>query len=332
MRLRQQAVAIGVAAAILAMWTNTAQATCNINSAGISATPLTANTGTYTAPTTPPTVTITFTISGTYTTNAAAGTCDAAIFFQRSTMPASMANIAGGGTTLPYTIQSSAGTLIFVATATNVNVAEYRFAGVASVTNRAFSGTVTADFVMQPAVSQAGGSYSDAITLAILNVNIAANTGQFIGTRGFTVTGTVAKSCTVGGVAHATDTATIPISAAGAVNTAVINRSYSSVACNAPSNVQLTSQNGAIKTTGTGPAAFTNLIDYSAAATFSGATASLNTATNPLATGPESGTAVSTTGTQPNGTMTVTITPQANVKTLIGGTYSDTLTITITPQ
>lgn len=329
---RMNGLAAVAAFVVLTLTAGCAWATCTINSAGISVSPLTANTGTYTAPTTPATVAVTFTISGTYTTNAAAGTCDAAIFFQRATMPATMANSGGGGSTLPYTIQNAAGTLLYASSATNVNVAEYQFAGVASVANRAFSGTVTASFAMQPTVSQAGGSYNDSITLAILNVNIAAQTGQFIGTRGFTVTGTVAKSCTIGGAAKGTDTATIPITAAGNVNTAVINKSYSNVACNTPSNVQLTTQNGAVTNPAAGSAAFSNLIDYSAAAVFSGANAPLNTATNPAAAGPESGTAVSTTGTQPNGTMTVTITPQANIKPLVAGTYSDTLTITITPQ
>ena len=315
---------------MLAFSASFASATCTINSAGINVSPLTANTGTYTAPTTPATVAVTFTISGTYTTNAAAGTCDAAIFFQRATTPATMAS--AGGSTIPYTVQNAGGSLLYASSATNINAAEYQFAGLASVTNRAFSGTVTGNFAMQPAVSQAGGSYSDSITLAILNVNVAAQTGQFIGTRGFTVTGTVAKACTIGGVAHATDTATIPITAAGNVNTAAINKSYSNVACNTPSNVQLSSQNGAVTTAATGPASFTNIIDYAASAVFSGATATLNTSAIPAAAGVETGSAVSTTGTQPAGTMSVTITPQLNTKTLIGGTYSDTLTITITPQ
>ncbi len=324
---------LALAAAFVGLLAGAARATCNINSAGISVSPLSANTGTYTAPTTPPTVTVTFTISGTYTSNATPGTCDAAIFWQRATMPPTMANTGGGGSTLPYTIQSAAGTLIFLSSATTVNVAEYRFTGAASVTNRAFSGTVTADFIMQPAVTQAGGSYSDSITLAILNVNIAANSGTVIASRGFTVTGTVAKSCTIGGVSNPTaDTATIPVSAAGAVNTAVINKSYANVSCNTPSNVQLTSQNGAVKSSGAAGNGFTNMIDYAASATFSGATATLNTATNPAATGSETGAAVSTTGTQPAGTMSVAITPQANASKLLGGTYSDTLTITITPQ
>ena len=105
-----------------------------------------------------------------------------------------------------------------------------------------------------------------------------------------------------------------------------------SVACNTPSNVQITSQSGAVKNSGTPPSGFTNLINYAASATFSGATATLNTASTSTAIGPESGTAVSTTGATPSGTMTVSITPQANALRLLSGAYSDVMTITITPQ
>jgi hypothetical protein len=41
---------------------------------------------------------------------------------------------------------------------------------------------------------------------------------------------------------------------------------------------------------------------------------------------------VPTTGATPSGTLQATITPQANVLSLLSGSYADTLTITITPQ
>ena len=105
------------------------------------------------------------------------------------------------------------------------------------------------------------------------------------------MTGTVAKTCTIGGVANpVADTATIPITATGSVNTTPIDRSYLNAQCNTPSNLQLTSQNGAVKTSGT-VTGLASLIDYSATALFSGASASLNTATVPTAAGPESGAA-----------------------------------------
>ena len=182
---------------------------------------------------------------------------------------------------------------------------------------------------MQPNSPQVAGSYLDNLIAWVFNLA----SGSSVFSRTFTVTGTVNKVCTIGGVARPTaNSATIPISAGGAVNTTVINRSYASVACNTPSNLQITSQSGAVKNTGTPPSGFTNLINYSSSATFSGATATLNTSTTPTATGAESGTAVSTTGATPSGTMTVSITPQANALRLLSGSYSDILTITITPQ
>ena len=330
---RHKAVA-AVAIIMASFWTSGAGATCTFNATGLTITPLTASTGTYTTPTAPTPQAVSITISGTYNTNASAGTCSGAISFQRGTLPATMANTSGGSATLPYTIQSASGggnTLLFTGTTVALsNVQQYSFTSAgANLTNRAYSVTLTTYFLMQPGSPQAAGAYSDSLTIWVFDIG----TGTGFASRGFTVTGTVTKVCTIGGVAHpSADAATIPITAAGAVNTAVINKSYASVVCNTPSNVQMTSQNGAVTNAGTASAGFTNLINYSSTAVFSGASASLNTATNPLATGPESGTAVSTTGTLPTGTMTVTITPQANVLKLISGTYSDTLTITITPQ
>ncbi len=107
---------------------------------------------------------------------------------------------------------------------------------------------------------------------------------------------------------------------------------YASVQCNTSSNVQITSLNGGVRNAGAPPSGFTNMSNYSSTATFSGAAATLNTATLPTAVGPESGVAVSTTGATPSGTMTVTITPQANVQRLLSGNYTDIMRIEITPQ
>lgn len=334
MRVWRHRLAAAAAVVVMAAWTGRAHATCTFNAAGLTVTPLTASTGTYTTPTAPVAQAVSITISGTYNTNATAGTCTGAISFQRGTLPASMASTSGGSATLPYTIQTAAGggnTLLFTGnTVSYANIQQYSFTSAgANLTNRAYTTTFTTYFLMQPGSPQAAGTYSDSLTMWIFDLS----SGTGFASRGFTVTGTVTKVCTIGGVARPTaDTATIPVTAAGAVNTAVINKSYASVVCNTPSNLQLTSQNGAVKTSATPPSGFTNMINYTSTAAFSGASASLDTATNPLATGPEAGAAVSTTGTLPTGTMAVTITPQANVLRLLSGTYSDTLTITITPQ
>ena len=326
-----------VFAALLAA-SGAALARCTINAAGLTITPLTGSTGTYTYPTAPTAQARTLTVSGTYNTNGSAGTCTVAISFNRASLPATMAISGGGGSTLPYTITSAAGggnTLLYtgagVPAAANRLAVSFASAG-PNLTNRAFTTTLTAYALAQPGSPQAAGSYSDSLVLHVFNVRTGGTATNLIN-PGFTLSGTVAKVCTIGGVATpAADSATIPITTAGAVNTAAINRSYASAACNTPSNLQLTSQSGAVKNTGAAPTGFTNLINYSASATFSGAGATLNTATIATATGAEAGTAVSTSGVTPSGTLSVTITPQANAKPLITGTYTDTLRITITPQ
>lgn len=326
---------------LAAVWTSTAAlATCTINSAGMSMTPGTANSGTYVPPTAPSSVAVAVTISGTYTTNASAGTCTVGLSFQRASYPpATMANNNGGGTTLPYTISTGSGgsgsVLLFTGGSVALsNIMQYPFASAgANLTNRAFTVNLTIYVTMQPGASQASGNYTDNLTAWVFNILAGGGGGSSLYSRAFTVTGTVTNYCTIGGVAHPTaDNATIPITSAGAVNTATINKSYASVACNAPATVQVTSQNGAVTNAGSAPTGFTNLINYSVSATFSGATATLNTATNAAATGAESGTAVATTGSAPSGTLSVAITPQANASKLIAGTYSDILTITIVPQ
>jgi spore coat protein U-like protein len=40
----------------------------------------------------------------------------------------------------------------------------------------------------------------------------------------------------------------------------------------------------------------------------------------------------STTGNTPTGSLGITIIPQLNVQPLVAGSYSDTLTVTLTPQ
>lgn len=310
-------------------------AVCNINGAGMSMTPGTANSGTYTPPNAPASVPVAVTITGTYSTNATGGTCTLALSFQRASYPPATMARSGGGSTLTYTISSGTGgtgnVLLFTGTTVSLaNVLQYSFASAGNnITNRAFTANLTIYVTMQPTSNQQAGSYTDNLTAWVFNLA----SGSSVYSRAFSVTGTVNKACTIGGVyTPAADSASIPVSSAGAVNTATINKSYSTVQCNTPSNVQLTSQNGAVRNTGTAPSGFSNQINYSATATFSGATASINTATNTAATGPESGTAVSTTGTTPTGSLAVAITPQTNVQRLIAGSYGDVLTITIVPQ
>lgn len=309
-----------------------AWAICNIISL-TSITPATASTGTYTYPTVAIAQSVNLSIVITYS-SLLGDTCTLALTFQRASLPASMV-LSGGSTTLPYTVTSAASggntLLITSGTPAAANRIDASFIAPILAINATQTLNVTAYFLMQPGALQQAGSYTDAtLTAEVFKV---AGTTTLLGTRAFSVTGTVAKVCTIGGVyTPSADTATIPITAAGAVTTTPIVRSYANAACNTPSNLQLTSQSGAVLRSGAPPSGFTNLINYSASAGFSSATATLNTATTAGATGPESGSAASTTGTTPTGTLSLTITPQSSSLPLISGSYSDTLRITITPQ
>ncbi|MBS0237234.1 MAG: hypothetical protein JSR89_02280 [Proteobacteria bacterium] len=325
-----------LAAAFGGLCSNHANAVCSILSA--SATPLSASTGTYAPPTPPVAQPISITISGTFLAALGdlAGGCAAAISFNRSSLPASMLLSGGGTATLPYTLQTSSSggnTLLYTGGGipSASNVLPFTFpASVLSVSN--FSVAVTVWAQSQPSLLQQAGSYIDNITLDIFTSTLAGILQTKVSSQAFTVTGAVAKSCTIGGTNHpAADTATIPITANGSVNTAPINRSYPNAFCNTPANVQMTSQNGAVTTAGSG-SGLQRLIDYAASATFSGATASLNTATVPTASGPETGATALTTGNTPTGSLGVSITPQLNAQPLAAGSYADTLTITLTPQ
>ncbi|ADJ22247.1 hypothetical protein Hden_0425 [Hyphomicrobium denitrificans ATCC 51888] len=311
-----------------------ANALCAILTA--SATPLTANTGTFAPGSTPSAQPVVINVKGTFIAALGdlAGGCAAAISFNRSSLPASMLISGGGTATLPYQLRDSSSggkSLLYTGSGipSSANALTFTFpAALLSIDN--FNVTVWAQ--AQPNVTQQAGSYLDNITIDVFTSTLAGILQGRVSAQGFTVTGTVLKSCTVGGVhTPAADTAVIPITASGNVNTAPINRSYSNAFCNSPANVQLTSDNGAVTTGGSG-GGLQRLINYSASASFSGAAASLNTATSPGATGAESGPVSPTSGTSPTGSLGVTITPQINAQPLAAGNYSDTLRITITPQ
>lgn len=153
-------------------------------------------------------------------------------------------------------------------------------------------------------------------------------------TQDINISALVPKSCTIENVAAgAVDTATIAITAAGAVDTSPVTPTsspYANVACNTPSDLQLTSLSGAV-INASSLAGFTNIIDYTASATWHGVTATLNTATAPAAAGAESGTAQPV-ATGFSGALSVLITPTANTLPLVQGAYADTLSVTLTPQ
>ena len=173
------------------------------------------------------------------------------------------------------------------------------------------------------------------VAFVLSGLAIAGSANAQTATQDINITAIVTKACTVNNSATGTPgSATIPVSAAGAVSTSAITPTgspFANVACNAPSSLQLTSLNGAVKNATAPGSGFTNLIDYQATATWNSVTASVDTSTTSGATGPEAGTA-QLVSTANSGNLTVSITPLANATPLITGTYNDTLRVTLTPQ
>lgn len=317
--------------------TEKATARCDINASGLTINPVTASTGTSTPPAAPLAQGVTFTVSGTYNTNATAGTCRLGLAWRRTAAQATMAR-TGGGATLPYTITSGPGggqTLLYQGGGTPplANILEVNFVSAGpNLTNRSFSIAATAYFQQLPANPQRAGTYSVSITLRAFNIRTNTNI-QGLNNRAFSVTGAVALACTIGGVINpAADSAVIPVSGGGIVNVSPISRTYSNVVCNSLTQVRANSLNGAVRGPGSAPTGFTNIINYSASASFGGATSNLNTATIPSASGLEQGTVGTTVPLTPTGNLSLTITPQSVSQPLTAGSYSDILRITITPQ
>ena len=152
-------------------------------------------------------------------------------------------------------------------------------------------------------------------------------------TQDILITATVATFCSINNAASGpVDSAVITVDGAGAVDTTPVtpdNSPYANVACNAPSDLQLTSLNGGL-TTGASAVGFDDFINYQAQATWNSVTASVDTSSS-SGTGAVVGTAQPV-ATAFNGSLSVLITPTANAQPLVQGAYSDTLRVTLTPQ
>lgn len=311
-----------------------ASAACSVNSAGLSVTPVAANTGTYTPPTVPAAQTQAIVVSGTLRVTGGGGTCRVGMAFHRTSLPATMAR-SGGGATLAYGITTSGGTSLLYTgggnpSTSNMYIAQGTIFG--SYTALPFTATFPVQFAMSPVDPQRAGSYSDGPTLHIFSIGNGNNVTD-VGSFGFTVTGTVSSVCTIGGVSNPTaDSAAIPVSSAGVVSTAAINKAYANVSCNSLTNVVATSLNGGLKGSAAAASGFTDIIDYSVAATFGGATSNLNTSSVATAAGTETGSTATTSSATPSGSLSVSITPISASQPLAAGSYSDTLRITVTAQ
>jgi hypothetical protein len=335
MRLKRLS-AIATAAVMFAGMSQAAKAACLISTV-TSVSTVTANLGTYTAPTAPPVQAIHINVQGLYlvTVGGVLGGCSLSLFFNRPTLPANM-TVVGGTATLPYTLQTAAsGGNSLLHSGGGIPAASNMMTIVFSPPSILGLGNYSVDFTiygqMIPGSPQQGGSYNDNLTLTLVG-DLLILLPTIAATRAFTVTANVTKTCTIGGVSSpAADNAAIPVNA-GLVDTSTILKSYANAACNSPSSLQLTSLNGAL----TGPTspggAFQNQINYTAQAQFSGANAQLNTATLPSSGGPEASLPSAIAGTMPQGTIALSINPHLNALPLARGNYADVLRITLTPN
>lgn len=143
----------------------------------------------------------------------------------------------------------------------------------------------------------------------------------------------VPTSCSLkgGGGFNAINT-TIPVSAAGAVNTAKQTFNVTQVICTTSVSLHAASMNGGVRSATNPGSAFTNVIDYKGTVQFGKAKSIVNTSAIKGAVGSEAGNADST-GNPHQGALIIHIEPQANVLPLAGGSdYQDTLRITLTPD
>ena len=150
------------------------------------------------------------------------------------------------------------------------------------------------------------------------------------------VTATVNASCTINALTSAGTLATADFTNGGAsmIKTApYINASLATGDCNTPTHLSLSSANGAATTTAsvTGGGGYANFFDYTAVATFSTISTTLDTSAIATHIGAESATSSSATAGSASGAIGITITPNGTPK-LAHGVYNDVLTLTLTAQ
>jgi hypothetical protein len=128
-------------------------------------------------------------------------------------------------------------------------------------------------------------------------------------------------------------TADVPVSDVGEVDPTGILFDSSEVTCNAPYNVQVTSQKGGIKRSEEAPGGFADILDYTGTAKLGTAEASIDTSTTETAFSSEQSLLAPSSGAY-SGVLDVSIYPKAAAATkpLAAGSFSDTLTVTIAPQ
>jgi hypothetical protein len=149
-------------------------------------------------------------------------------------------------------------------------------------------------------------------------------------TQDITLTAMVPAICTVAdSTSPAAVTQQLTIDPTGRVSTSTVNFTFP-IACNKPATLEVSSVNTGLS----GPSqlsGYENRIHYTAATSGVFPVITLNTANAP-SPGPGGSGPYTTTSSGPaNGTLSVAVTPTANVNPLAAGAYTETLRLVITP-
>lgn len=170
---------------------------------------------------------------------------------------------------------------------------------------------------------------------AIAVIAIACSTAAFAAgaSQDVSLSATVPGFCNVTASAPDGMVADVPVSATGDVVTDGILFSSTSVTCNAPYNVQVTSTKGGIKRSADAPGGFADIIDYTGSAKLGTAQATLDTSTTATAFASEQSGLAPSSGAY-SGALDISIYPKAAsaTKPLAAGDFSDTFNVTIAPQ
>lgn len=172
-----------------------------------------------------------------------------------------------------------------------------------------------------------------AATVVAISMLSAGQAFAQAATQDIDITATVPGYCRINGSATPGNlSATVPVDAVGAVTTTAIPFTVTNVVCNTASNVLAELQSGGVKSAAAATAPFTNIINYTGAATLGSATSTINTATVATASAAEAGNTASTGGAV-SGSLSISVTPHAAsaAAPLVAGSYSDVLRVTLTP-
>ena len=270
------------------------------------------------------TITYNFTLAFLATLSGTGGTCDIGVAIKGTASSPVMSD--GSGHTLAYTTYSYYSTPPSTARATgsfaNPNTGSLSLIWSTSL-------TITAG--QTAGGGTPNGTYTDTTVSLILFRTSTSNT--VVGTMPLTFQATVAypSQCTIGGSSNG-GTQTLDFSSGSTISTSPKIANFATVTCNNSATLTLTSSQGAAKSAAVATASHTNFFDYVASTTINGGTVTLNTAAVPAACGPETATGSIVATTTTAAPLAISVQPTLPVKPLAAGSYSDVLTLTITPN